>query len=139
MNILKTLFNIVIPNLCFICQEPLPQERRRLCPSCFDELSLLDPTNRCPFCFEEMDENCKSKCPCTNEREYPFFLSFCFPPLPAARWLEQDLKTKADDMIAGLSALMQLQLLSYISQNPITLSPTEERALVYFLARSRKM
>ena len=119
----KKLFNVFMPNLCFVCQEPLPFQRKRLCPGCFDELSLLDPTNRCPFCFEEQIDGCKGKCSCTTEREYPFFLSFCFPPLPAAKWVERDLKTKADDMVKGISALMSLQLISLHWPSPDVIIP----------------
>lgn len=61
----RALLHVFFPLECLHCGEEMASESSLLCTVCASLLDDLDPTNRCPFCFEEVDSlpclSCKTK------------------------------------------------------------------------------
>ena len=70
-QILRSFGNLLYPPTCLHCQTGLYQDRDMFCHECSFLLELIDPQERCPYCFSELENPEKHIC------------AFCYknPPL----------------------------------------------------------
>lgn len=48
---LKAISGLLFPPICIHCRDQIPDGLQHFCRNCFDQLTLIDPSDRCPLCF----------------------------------------------------------------------------------------
>ena len=77
----RSLLNFLFPPFCLCCRLPIEMSRSTLCQRCFDELRLVDPTNRCLRCGASLEES--HRCHSTSLEG----VGVCFDDGPVSRSL----------------------------------------------------
>lgn len=61
-QILRFPLDLFYPQLCFHCHALLSDRKGLLCPTCLEQISLIDPNERCRTCFAEIDKGGCNRC-----------------------------------------------------------------------------
>lgn len=108
VNPITCLSHLIFPPVCLNCQQMSIENRRALCPTCSEQMTLLDTDGRCLKCFVESSskicQNCR-KSPSTFKR-----IAACFAQEdPANALLREFSSRKTFSMAKDIAALMMLQ------------------------------
>ncbi len=107
----KLASDIVFPPICVNCKISIPDQKRFLCQSCFDEI-ILNSAFYCPKCMARLPKT--SRC---HDTSYILAAASRFePPIPS---LIHTFKYKK---IEGIGTILCAMLISYLKETGIDLS-----------------
>jgi ComF family protein len=80
-NLARGMLDIVYPNLCWICRQPMPSEQRGFCRVCHQAL-FTDPRPSCPHCAATVGPhaNVESGCVACRDQGFAFDGAFRIGP-----------------------------------------------------------
>src|SRR5262245_11643198 len=59
----QAFIDLFYPPLCLHCRAPLDKKTKVFCTTCFQQMELIDPSDRCPYCFSQDYESDRRFCP----------------------------------------------------------------------------
>lgn len=108
--LVESLLSLFFPPLCVHCQDLTSALKTKLCPTCLEQMSLLEVEGRCRRCFAETENGACQKC---RKRGSPFRrMAAAFEYTGPAAALVQQLKFgRRQELAKDLAAWMVVQFM----------------------------
>lgn len=113
-KIASPCIEIIYPPLCLCCQKYTPKKLNIFCPECYDLLTPIEASDRCPFCFSK-DYNVKRRicASCSRKKRLIYKFASVFDYLGPAATLVKSLKYSNQFYLSeGSGAYMAAYLLN---------------------------
>jgi len=106
----NSTLSFLLPSFCYSCGIEIKKRKALLCTECFSSIKLLDPIERCPTCFSDLQES--RICPkCQKSKKSLCPNAFCFEEMGPAHDLAAAFCNKDIPQIdTALSAFLFLQI-----------------------------
>lgn len=124
---MSMLIDLIFPLICLHCEAEVEESKQLFCKGCSPSFELIDPTSRCVFCFNEM-ENQKVCAECKINRRPRLKMASALDYLGAVCSLVKNLKDgKLPYLAQTAAAFMVAQLIRLDWPTPDIIVPVPNR------------
>lgn len=125
MSLFKHLIDFLYPPFCIHCEAQLSADEVNFCTFCFQDLKVIEPSDRCPHCFSP--EITRQKEVCAKCRETHPLWNFAAAAFdyqgPAASLIREMKYSNQPYLSKGLAAFMAIQFVSLKWPTPDIIVP----------------